>query len=148
MFLLMGMNDAATGALIPYLEEQYHIGYAIVSLIFITTALGFISSTPVTQLIEARLGRHSSYMIATASMVIGYTAIVCTPPFPVVVLSFWFLGFGMGLFLAMTNAWIVNLLNGTVLLGFCHGIYGVILVFLHRDSWKLIVDSWEALSRP
>ena len=40
MFFLMGMNDAALGALIPYLEEEYKIGYAIVSLIFITNALG------------------------------------------------------------------------------------------------------------
>jgi hypothetical protein len=64
-------------------------------------------------------------MIATSLMSAGYIAIVCTPPFPVVVISFYFLGCGMALFLAMTNAFIVNLMNGTVILGFCHGIYGV-----------------------
>jgi fucose permease len=144
MFFLMGVNDAATGALIPYVEKQYNIGYAIVSLIFITNALGFISSTPVTQILEARVGRARSYLIATASMAIGYTAVVCTPPFPVVVLSFWFLGFGMGLFLAMTNAFIVNLLNGTVILGFCHGLYGVTTV-LPRISFQRLMDhSWGA----
>ena len=125
MFFLMGLNDAATGALIPYVEKEYNIGYAVVSLIFIANALGFISSTPVTQAIESRLGRSGAYLIATASIAIGYTAIVCTPPFPVVVISFWFLGFGMGLFLAMTNSFIVNLVGGTVVLGFCHGLYGV-----------------------
>ncbi|KAJ9613215.1 hypothetical protein H2200_003157 [Cladophialophora chaetospira] len=125
MFLLMGLNDAATGALIPYLEKEYNIGYAIVSLIFVTNALGFISVTPVIQLIEARIGRSRSYLIAMALMCVGYIAIVCTPPFPVIVLSFYFLGCGMGLFLAMTNTFIVNLLNGTVILGFCHGIYGL-----------------------
>ena len=31
----------------------------------------------------------------------------------------------MALFLATSNAWIVNLMNGTVLLGFMHGLYGV-----------------------
>ncbi|EXJ75258.1 uncharacterized protein A1O5_01954 [Cladophialophora psammophila CBS 110553] len=125
MFFLLGLNDAATGALIPYLEKDYHIGYAIVSLIFITNALGFISMAPVIQLIESRLGRTRSYIIATSMMSIGYITIVCSPPFPVVVLSFYFLGCGMGLFLAMTNAFIVNLLNGTVVLGFCHGLYGL-----------------------
>ncbi|OAL40338.1 hypothetical protein AYO20_00074 [Fonsecaea nubica] len=125
MFFLMGMNDAATGALIPYLEKDYHIGYAVVSLIFVSNALGFITMAPVIQLIESRLGRARSYMIATSLMSLGYIAIVCSPPFPVVVLSFYLLGCGMGLFLAITNAFIVNLLNGTVILGFCHGLYGL-----------------------
>ncbi|KIX00068.1 uncharacterized protein Z518_10995 [Rhinocladiella mackenziei CBS 650.93] len=125
MFFLLGINDAATGALIPYLEEEYSIGYAVVSLIFVTNAVGFISMAPVTQIIEARLGRSGSYIIATSLMSIGYIALICAPPFPVVVLSFYFLGCGMGLFLAMTNAFVVNLLNGTVILGFCHGLYGL-----------------------
>ncbi|EXJ55495.1 hypothetical protein A1O7_08422 [Cladophialophora yegresii CBS 114405] len=125
MFFVMGLNDAATGALIPYLEEEYSIGYAIVSLIFITNALGFISVTPFIQRVEARLGRSRCYLVATAMMSAGYIAIVCTPPFPVVVLSFYFLGCGMGVFLAMTNTFIVNLVNGTVILGFCHGLYGL-----------------------
>lgn len=29
-----GMSDSAPGALIPYIEEWYHIGYAVVSLIW------------------------------------------------------------------------------------------------------------------
>lgn len=124
-FFLAGMNDAATGALIPYLEKEYDIGYAIVSLIFISNALGFISMAPIIHSVESRLGRSRSSMIAAGLMTIGYIAIVCTPPFPLVVVSFFFLGSGMALFLAMTNTFIVNLLNGTVVLGVCHGLYGV-----------------------
>ncbi|EXJ84843.1 hypothetical protein A1O3_05517 [Capronia epimyces CBS 606.96] len=124
-FFLMGVNDAATGALIPYLEAEYKIGYAVVSLIFVTNAVGFISMAPVTQIIDGRLGRARSLMIAMGLLTGGYVAIVCTPPFPVVVVSFYFMGCGMALFLAMTNAFIVNLLNGTVILGFCHGLYGL-----------------------
>ncbi|KAK5049073.1 hypothetical protein LTR84_005496 [Exophiala bonariae] len=125
MFLLMGLNDAATGALIPYLEKEYNISYGVVSLIFITNAIGFISVVPVCQLIEAKLGRARSYVVAACLMSTGYTALVCAPPFPVVVLSFYFLGSGMGLFLAMTNTFIVNLMRGTVILGAMHGLYGV-----------------------
>ncbi len=124
-FLLMGMNDAATGALIPYLEKEYDIGYAVVSLIFVTNAVGWIVMAPLSQVIEARAGRSRSLIIACSLMTIGYTALVCAPPFPVVVLSFFLLGLGMALYLGMTNAFIVNLMNGTVLLGLCHGIYGV-----------------------
>ncbi|GAB1193242.1 hypothetical protein APSETT444_002445 [Aspergillus pseudonomiae] len=49
-----GMNDSAPGALIPYLEKDYHIGYAIVSLIFIANAVGFILAAPLTHTIKAK----------------------------------------------------------------------------------------------
>lgn len=125
MFFLLGLNDGATGALIPYLEKSYGIGYAIVSLIFVTNAVGFIVAAAVTQMVDTRWGRSKSYIMATTMMSIGYIALVCAPPFPIVVVAFFSLGSGMGLFLAMTNAFIVNLLNGTVILGFMHGLYGV-----------------------
>jgi fucose permease len=124
-FFTTGVNDSATGALIPYLEADYKIGYAIVSLIFITNAIGFISAAPAVQAIQSRWGRARTYMLATALMTTGYVALVCNPPFPVVVISFLFLGFGMALILAMNNVFIVNLVNGTVILGAMHGCYGV-----------------------
>lgn len=46
MSLSNGMNDSAPGALIPYIERDYHIGYAVVSLIFIANAPGFITAAP------------------------------------------------------------------------------------------------------
>jgi hypothetical protein len=50
---------------------------------------------------------------------------VSTPPFPVVVLSYFFLGVGMAINLAMGNVFAANLHNGTKMLGFMHGSYGV-----------------------
>ena len=114
-----------TGALIPYIEVQYNIGYAVVSMIFVANALGFISAAPLTGILDAKLGRARLFILSTSMLSIGYIAIVCTPPFAVVVVAFFFIGFGVATFLALSNSWIVNLLNGTVLLGCCHGIYGV-----------------------
>lgn len=124
-FFTTGANDSAPGALIPYLEKDYKIGYAIVSLIFITNAVGFISAAPSVQAIQSRWGRSRAYMLATGFMTMGYIALVCHPPFPVVVVSFLFLGFGMAMILAMNNVFIVNLVNGTVILGAMHGCYGL-----------------------
>lgn len=123
-FFLMGLNDASSGALIPYIEKYYGIGYAVVSLIFVGNALGFILAAPLVNLVESRFGRAKTYIFATSLMSVGYTAIICTPPFPVVVVSFFTLGFAMGLFVAITNAFLVNLVNGTVILGAMHGVYG------------------------
>lgn len=124
-FFLMGVNDASAGALIPYVERYYHLGYAVVSLIFVGNALGFILAAPLVNLVESHFGRAKTYIFASTLMSVAYIAIICTPPFPVVVVSFFMLGFAMGLFLALTNTFIINLVNGTVLLGAMHGLYGV-----------------------
>ena len=65
-------------------------------------------------------------------MSVGYAMIIPGPPFPVVVVAFWFLGFGVAAFLATANSWIVNLMNGTVILSFMHGIYGVRAQWLNK----------------
>lgn len=68
-----GLNDSAPGALIPYIEKYaiirhtlsiylrcsryYDVGYAIVSLIFVTNALGFIFAAFCVDALRVRLGR-------------------------------------------------------------------------------------------
>ncbi|KAJ5370835.1 uncharacterized protein N7496_006927 [Penicillium cataractarum] len=120
-----GMNDSAPGALIPYIEKHYGIGYAVVSLIFVTNALGFISAAPVTHAIENKLGRSKSYVLAMSLLVTSYVIIICQPPFPVVVACFFFLGFGMALSLALGNVYCANLPNSITALSCFHGSYGL-----------------------
>ena len=97
------VNDSTPGALISYLEAEYKVGYAIVSLIFVTNAVGFISAAPSVQAIQGRWGRAKAYELATSLLTIGYIALVCNPPFPIVVASFLFLGFGMAMILSMNS---------------------------------------------
>ncbi|TVY84286.1 Bypass of stop codon protein [Lachnellula suecica] len=120
-----GLSDSAPGALLPYVEKEYNIGYAVVSLIFVTNALGFISAAFFVDAIRARFGRAKTLMFAQSLVALGYVAIVCTPPFPVIVVSFFFLGVGMSIFLAMGNTFAANLQNGTTMLGAMHGSYGL-----------------------
>ncbi|MCJ1229219.1 hypothetical protein MMC12_005884 [Toensbergia leucococca] len=125
MFFGNGLNDSAPGALIPYMEKDYKVGYAVVSLIFVANALGFISAAPFANALQARLGRAKTLILAQTSMLVGYTMIVCTPPFPVVVLAFFFTGLGMATNLALNNVFCANLTNATTALGFGHGSYGI-----------------------
>lgn len=119
------MNDSAPGALIPYIEKHYNIGYAVVSLIFVTNALGFILAAPLTHSIEYKLGRAKSYALALSVQAIGYVVVICEPPFPAVIASFFLLGFGMALSLALSNVYCANLANYTTALGCLHGSYGI-----------------------
>ncbi|KAI9824840.1 MAG: hypothetical protein M1819_000792 [Sarea resinae] len=120
-----GMNDGVSGALIPYMEKHYGIGYAVVSLIFVTTAVGFIVAAPLTHMLEARLGRARVYILAMAMMTAAYVAISCTPPFAVVVIAYFFLGVGIAMNLALNNVFCSNLANATAALGINHGGYGL-----------------------
>ncbi|KAH8808874.1 major facilitator superfamily transporter [Xylogone sp. PMI_703] len=121
----MGLSDSAPGALIPYIERHYNIGYAIVSLIFITNAVGFISAAFFVDAIRSRLGRAKALLFAHSLILFGYLPVVFTPPFPVIVVVFFFLGFGMAINLAIANVFVSNLQNGTKMLGFMHGSYGI-----------------------
>jgi fucose permease len=125
MFLSNGMSDSAPGALIPYIEDDFHIGYAIVSLVFVANALGFIIAAPMTHWLESRFGRARAAMFCQVPLIAGYVIIVCKPPFPVVVFSFFLLGLGIAPNLALNNVFLANLANATELLGTVHGFYGV-----------------------
>ncbi|KAI9893096.1 MAG: hypothetical protein M1814_000643 [Vezdaea aestivalis] len=120
-----GLNDSAPGALIPYMEKRYKIGYAIVSMIFITNAIGFISAALVANVLHSRLGRAKTLAVAQAFLLCGYIPIVCKPPFAVVVLSFLLLGVGLALNVALLNTFCANLANPTQVLGGFHGSYGI-----------------------
>ncbi|KAL7272901.1 hypothetical protein RUND412_004272 [Rhizina undulata] len=120
-----GLNDAAPGALIPYIEKYYGIGYAIVSLIFLANAAGFIATAAVSQPIYAKLGRSKTMVLGTLLLAIGFSLIAATPPFGVVAAAFFFTGSGMALILAQANVFCSGLAETTQLFGYVHGSYGV-----------------------
>ncbi|KAI0132085.1 major facilitator superfamily domain-containing protein [Xylariales sp. AK1849] len=123
--LLGGLNDSAAGALIPYMETHYDIGYGIVSLIFVGVALGFILAVPCIDPLSARLGRAKTLALSTTLIASGYVPIVCTAPFPVIVISFFLVGFGYAFNLSIGNVFCANLQNGATMLGAMHGSYGI-----------------------
>lgn len=120
-----GITDAVNGALIPSMETHYNIGYAVVSLIFVANAAGFLLAAPTSSILASLLGRAKCLMLSEVVMVAGYVIIVCTPPYPVVVVAYLLLGFGAAVNLAMNNVFCANLANATVVLGMAHGSYGV-----------------------
>lgn len=124
IFFGNGLSDASAGALLPYMETYYNIGYAIVSLIFVTNAAGFILAAFFTQPTLRMLGRAKSTMAAEILIIVGYVMIACTPPFAVVVCAFFFLGLGMAFTLALNNVFCANLANATVIVGVVQGVYG------------------------
>ncbi|KAH7319824.1 MFS efflux transporter [Stachybotrys elegans] len=119
------LNDSAAGALIPYMEIHYNIGYAVVSLIFVGQACGFIVAACLLDTLRARLGRAKLLGLAQLLMALAYLPMIVEAPFAVVACSFFLVGFGIAVNVAMGNIFCGGLQNGTLMLGLLHGSYGI-----------------------
>ncbi|KAF2645943.1 MFS general substrate transporter [Massarina eburnea CBS 473.64] len=120
-----GINDSVVGALIPYMEVYYQIGYAIVSMVFVGNAAGFIVAAFFTNATLDRLGRAKTLILSELILVAAYVMIISTPPYPVVVVAFFLLGYGFATNLALNNVFCANLQPSSAILGAAHGSYGV-----------------------
>jgi fucose permease len=120
-----GMSDSAPGALLPYMEKHYQIGYAVVSLIFVSQAIGFLAAAFLTDILKTRLGLAKTYCLSEFVMVTGYAMIVATPPYPVVVFAFFLIGWAMSINIALSNVFCASLASSTVIMGAAQGAYGL-----------------------
>nr|GAT55002.1 predicted protein [Mycena chlorophos] len=102
-----GWNDASLGPLIPRIQEQYHLGYTIVSLIFVFRCIGCLVGTVVTILLAPKLGfgKAGSVILAVGN-VFQVTAML---PFPVFVMGAFINGIGYAMENAQAIAYVAGL---------------------------------------
>ncbi|KAM0322167.1 hypothetical protein ACHAQA_009656 [Verticillium albo-atrum] len=124
-FLVLGANDAAYGALIPYLEEYYKLDYIIVSLLFLSPFVGYVCSAILNNWLHMNFGQRGIAILCGSSHLIAYIIVSQHPPYPVLVVVYALAGFGNGIADAAWNAFIGNLANANETLGFLHALYGV-----------------------
>jgi fucose permease len=124
-FVVMGANDAAYGALIPYLGTYYQVSYTVVSLVFLSPFVGYVAAAALNNTLHKVVGQRGVAILGPGSHLLAYVVISLHPPYPVLVFVFILAGFGNGILDAAWNAWIGNLANPNEILGFLHGFYGV-----------------------
>lgn len=95
------------------------------SLIFVGQALGFIFAAAFIDALRSRYGQAKTLGIGQSLMVLGYVPLVCNAPWVVNVISFFFVGFGGAINVAVGNIFCGGLQNGTFHLGLLHGTYGI-----------------------
>ncbi|KAF8870181.1 major facilitator superfamily domain-containing protein [Infundibulicybe gibba] len=119
---LAGWNDGSTGPLLPRIQEVYHVGFAIVSLLFVFACLGFVSGALMNVYLTDRLGFGT---VRSLCQVVAYTLQAPALPFPVFVLSYTINGVGMALQDAQANGYVASLeKNAQTQMGFLHAAYG------------------------
>jgi len=123
---LAGWNDGTTGPLLPRIQSVYHVGFAVVSMIFVFNCVGFVTAAAANVALTDRFGMGIVLAIGSAAQVIGYALEAPAPPFPVFVLGYCVNGFGISLQDAGANGYVASLQEGSsTRMGILHAVYGV-----------------------
>ncbi|KAI0087346.1 MFS general substrate transporter [Irpex rosettiformis] len=123
---LAGWNDGTTGPLLPRMQENYHVGYAVVSLIFVLNTVGFVAGAISNVYFAEKIGLGRTMLLGAISQLIGYALMAPAPPFPVLAIGYVFNGFGISLQDAGANGYVASLKdNANVKMGILHAIYGI-----------------------
>ncbi|KAL2264429.1 hypothetical protein VTK26DRAFT_3316 [Humicola hyalothermophila] len=123
-FVLMGMTDAAVGALLPYIGDYYSVSYTVVSLVFLSPFGGYILAALTNNFLHHHFGQRGVAFLGPFSRLIGIVTLVFHPPYPALPVVLILLGYGNGIEDSGWNAWIGNMQRANELLGFLHGSYG------------------------
>jgi fucose permease len=123
-FAVMGMNDAAYGAVIPYLEEYYNLSYTVISLIFLSPFVGYTLAALVNNAVHMKFGQRGVAFVGPFCHLVAYVIICVHPPYPVLIIAYMIAGLGNGIEDSGWNAWVGAMANANELLGILHGLYG------------------------
>ncbi|KAH8898815.1 MFS general substrate transporter [Thozetella sp. PMI_491] len=119
------MNDATTGALIPYIRSSYDVGLLFVALVYLTNFCGSAVAAFTNVHLTARFGMGGVYTGSALVIMLAYALNAWKPPFPLFACSYFFSGLGIAFMDAQANTYVANLDNAHRWLGILHSIYGV-----------------------
>lgn len=120
-----GFSDAGPGALLPHIEKYYNINYTLVSLIWISQAIGFIVIAVFAHKIQPWLGKDKSIPVGCVFSIIMYAIVLSGGPYPLIVVGFFFNGLGLANVLAQANIFLSKLDKSSLYLSYFHGTYGL-----------------------
>jgi fucose permease len=123
-FILMGMNDGILGFLLPSIRAYYQVDKATVSLIFLASTFGYLTSAFLSGLLVAKIGIRNLLLLGVTFFLVGLSLLSLQVPFLVLPVCLYCTGFGIGIFDAGLNSYFAHLPRNTVLLNLLHAFYG------------------------
>lgn len=122
---LGGWNDATTGPLLPTIQAHYGLGFTLVSMLFVSSCIGFISAGVLNVFLTDRFGFGKIVLLGGLTQVAAYSILAPAPPFPVMCIAYAMNGFGIALQNAQANGFISSLPNNaSAKMGLLHAGYG------------------------
>jgi fucose permease len=124
-FALIGMNGGANGVLLPSLSAFYHVGDAVIGLLFLVSSTGYFLSALSSGLLIERLELRWVLVLGTVTFLLGLLAFGLQLPFVLLLPARLLLGFGVGIIETALNIYVTAIPRHTVLLNYLHAFYGV-----------------------
>ncbi|KAJ7735781.1 MFS general substrate transporter [Mycena metata] len=122
---LAGWNDGTLGPLLPRIQEVYHLGYLIVSLLFVCASIGSITGAVMTISLTQRFGFGKLLLFAPVFQIIGYSLQAAALPFPVFGLACFLNGIGVSILDAQANGYVAGFArNPEAKMGYVQASYG------------------------
>ncbi|KDN40756.1 hypothetical protein RSAG8_07931, partial [Rhizoctonia solani AG-8 WAC10335] len=107
----VGLNDTATGANLPSIQDYYHLPYEVVSLIFLAGFGGYLVSCMLNSVLQNAIGTRNVLLMAGIFYGGGSLLISFAPPFPLVMVGLCLMGFGGGFYEACLTSVISHFEN-------------------------------------
>ncbi|CAE7149286.1 unnamed protein product [Rhizoctonia solani] len=122
---LAGWNDATTGPLLPTIQAHYGVNFTVVSMLFVSNCVGFVSAAVINIHLTDRLGFGKVILLGAALQVLAYSILAPALPFPVMCVAYAINGFGIALQDAQANGFVAELPNNaSAKMGLLHAVYG------------------------
>ncbi|QRW04844.1 major facilitator superfamily transporter [Ceratobasidium sp. AG-Ba] len=122
---MAGWNDATTGPLLPTIQSFYHINFTVVSMLFVSNFVGFISAAVANVFLNDRFGFGKVILLGGLLQVVAYCLLAPALPFPVMCIAYAINGFGIALQDAQANGFVAALPNNaSAKMGLLHAAYG------------------------
>ncbi|OJJ32053.1 hypothetical protein ASPWEDRAFT_44076 [Aspergillus wentii DTO 134E9] len=122
---MIGLNDAGTGVLIPYLQPAYNVNLLPVSFVYLVNFAGWLTASFANIHVCSRLGTGGTLVIGAIIQTFGYALMFWKPPFPLYMVAFYFTGMGVALQDAQSNTFAITVKNPHRWLAVLHALYGV-----------------------
>ncbi|KJA21387.1 hypothetical protein HYPSUDRAFT_140610 [Hypholoma sublateritium FD-334 SS-4] len=122
---LNGWNDGTLGPLLPRIQADYRLGFAIVSMIFIGNFTGYVTGAAWNVWLNDRYGLGKIVVVGAMCQLAAYAVLISSPPFALMVCAYVLIGFGISIQGAQANGFVGSLRQHMSLkLGMMHGAYG------------------------
>ncbi|KAG8857284.1 hypothetical protein FRB91_011510 [Serendipita sp. 411] len=123
---LAGWNDGTTGPLLPRVQKVYGVGFAVVSVIFISSCIGFVLGALANVYWTDKYNFGILMIGASIAQVIAYSVQAAAPPFLVLCVMYALNGFGVSIQDAQANGLVASVhKHASEKMGLLHAIYGL-----------------------
>lgn len=124
-FIAIAVAEGGLGILLPAIMQTFQLNSATVSLLFLSQTGGYIIAAFTSSLLSHQLGLSRLLLMSSILLTFALLTYAITPFWSVMVLIGSCLGLGIGWMDAGINAYLVNHVRYSHLMGMLHGFYGI-----------------------